>query len=172
MKKLLVCIMLLSSGISFANSNDKIESIRNVIDSVAVPVDSYHCSRLKGYLEGLRLEKGYSLKISSEGDCRMNLVVLKKMLDTVTQRYPEVGVKSIFKKLNIVGTGNSFGKCEIWGGEETLIDRYKYLADSFTFGIRDYNDEKFTSYTLPVVRRCIKNVTEFIEKNQADIVID
>ncbi len=77
--------MLLSSGISFANSSDKVESIRNVLDSVAVPVDSYHCSRLKGYLEGLRLEKCYSLNISSEGDCRMNLVALKKMLNTVTQ---------------------------------------------------------------------------------------
>ena len=51
----------------------------------------------------------------------MNLVALKKMLNTVTQRYPDVGVKSIFKKLSIVGTGNSFSKCTIWGGEETIV---------------------------------------------------
>ena len=103
----------------------------------------------------------------------MNLVLLKKMLDTVTQRYPDVGVKSIFKKLNIVETGNSFGKCEIWGGEETIVaENYKHLADTFTFGVRDYTHDKFTSYTLPAVRRCVKVLTKSIEKNLSDIVID
>ncbi len=83
-----------------------------------------------------------------------------------------MGVKSIFKKLNIVGTGNSFSKCTIWGGEETIVaENYKHLADTFIFGVRGYTDDKLTSYTLPAVRRCIKILTTSIEKNLSDIVI-
>ena len=77
--------MFLTSFSAFPNSSaDKLDMVNDIIDSNIVSIDNYHYGRIKGYLEGLNLEKEFILKSTlTEMDYRMNLVVLKSVLNNV-----------------------------------------------------------------------------------------
>ena len=166
MKKLLIGLLAFTSVTAFAaDQSDKLSKIKDVIDGHEQGIDNYHYGRLKGYLEGLNLEKGFKLSTGlSESAYRINLVALKDVIKSIKNKYPEINLKTTVKSMAVTGTRNNFGGCVLYG--KNLAPGYEHKTQQLEFGFRgDLLGEKFNKYTKPVIQSCSRQLLEAVEKN-------